>query len=203
MQALFLITQKRKPSTAVMEELKTILDDTKAGMDRCIAHTEGEFAKIRAGKASPSMLDSVSVDYYGTVTPLNQAANISTPDARTITVQPWDKSLIPAVEKAITDANLGLNPQNDGDLVRINVPPLTEERRKGLVKTVKEEAEHSKVSVRNERKNANERIKKAQKDGMAEDIAKGGENDVQDLTNQYIKKIDELVASKEKEIMTV
>ncbi len=186
-----------------MEELKTILDSTKEGMDKCIAHAENEFAKIRAGKASPNMLDSVSVDYYGTLTPINQAANISTPDARTITVQPWDKSLIAAIEKAITDANLGLNPQNDGEMVRINVPPLTEERRKGLVKNVKTEAENAKVTIRNVRKDGNERIKKAQKDGMAEDIAKDGENEVQDLTNQYIKKIDDLVTAKEKEIMTV
>lgn len=186
-----------------MEELKTILNETQDSMDKCIHHTENEFAKIRAGKATPSMLDGVSVDYYGTMTPLNQAANISTPDARTITVQPWDKSLIAAIEKAITDANLGLNPQNDGEMVRINVPPLTEERRKGLVKNVKADAEHAKVTIRNVRKEGNERIKKAQKDGMAEDVAKDGEAQVQQLTDKYIKKIDELTASKEKEIMTV
>lgn len=186
-----------------MEELNEILDNATAGMDKCIEHTKSEFAKIRAGKASASMLDGVSIDYYGTMTPLNQTANISTPDARTITIQPFDKSMTPDIEKAITDANLGLNPQNDGDLVRINVPPLTEERRKEFVKKVKAEAEQAKVTIRNERKDANEGIKKLQKDGLAEDAAKGGEADVQDLTNAYIKKIDDLVTVKEKEIMTV
>ncbi|HYG14656.1 MAG TPA: ribosome recycling factor [Bacteroidia bacterium] len=186
-----------------MEDLKTILDDAKNTMDKCIVHTEAEFAKIRAGKAMPNMLDSVSVDYYGAPTPLSQAANISTPDARTIVVQPWDKSLIGAIEKAITDANLGLNPQNDGIVVRINVPPLTEERRKVLVKNVKNDAENARITIRNIRKDANERLKKSQKDGMAEDIAKDGEAKVQVLTDQYIKKIDELFAAKEKEIMTV
>jgi len=186
-----------------MEELKTILDDTKANMEKAFKHTEAEFAKIRAGKAMPSMLDGLFVDYYGAPTPLGQAANISTPDARTILVQPWDKSLIGAIEKAITDANLGLNPQNDGTMVRINVPPLTEERRKLLVKNVKNDAEQARVAIRNLRKDSNERIKKSQKDGLPEDMAKDGENKVQQFTDQYIKKIDELCDVKEKEIMTV
>lgn len=172
-------------------------------MDKCIMHTEAEFAKIRAGRATPGMLDGISVDYYGAPTPMGQAANISTPDARTIVIQPWDKSLIGAIEKAITDANIGLNPQNDGLVVRLNVPPLTEERRKALVKNVKNDAEHARVTIRNIRKDANERLKKAQKDGMPEDTAKDGEAKVQVLTDQYIKKIDELIAIKEKEIMTV
>jgi ribosome recycling factor len=186
-----------------MEEIKTILDDTKAAMDRGIEHTESDFAKIRAGKAMPSMLDSIMVDYYGASTPLAQAANITTPDARTLVIQPWDKSLIGAIEKAITDSNLGFNPQNDGIVVRIVVPPLTEERRKALVKNVKNDAEQAKVTIRNIRKDSNERIKKSQKDGLAEDLAKDGEAKVQVLTDQYIKKIDDLMAAKEKEIMTV
>ncbi len=186
-----------------MEDLKTILDDTKVAMDKCISHTESDFAKIRAGKAMPAMLDSVVVDYYGAPTPLAQAANVTTPDARTLIVQPWDKSLISAIEKAITDANLGFNPQNDGAVVRIAVPPLTEERRKALVKNVKNDAEQAKVTIRNIRKDSNERLKKAQKDGMPEDVVKDGETKVQNITDQYIKKIDELMAAKEKEIMTV
>lgn len=186
-----------------MEELKTILDDTRASMDKCFAHAESEFSKIRAGKASPSMLDGIVVDYYGAPTPLAQAANVAAPDARTLTIQPWDKGLITAIEKAIKDSNMGLNPQNDGILIRLNVPPLTEERRKLLVKEVKNEAEQAKVTVRNIRKDSNERLKKSQKDGMAEDIAKDGEAKVQVLTDQFIKKIDELTVSKEKEIMTV
>lgn len=186
-----------------MEELKTILDDTRAGMDKCFAHAESEFSKIRAGKASPSMLDGIVVDYYGAPTPLAQAANVASPDARTLTIQPWDKGLINAIEKAIKDSNLGLNPQNDGVMIRLNVPPLTEERRKLLVKEVKNEAEQAKITVRNIRKDSNERLKKSQKDGMAEDIAKDGEAKVQVLTDQFIKKIDELTVVKEKEIMTV
>jgi ribosome recycling factor len=186
-----------------MEEVKTILDETKNSMDKCIQHTEVEFANIRAGKASPSMLDGLSIDYYGAMTPVSQAANITTPDARTIVIQPWDKGLIGAIEKAIIDSNLGLNPQNDGIMVRLNIPPLTEDRRKGLVKTVKAEGENAKVTIRNIRKDGNERIKKAQKDGLAEDLAKDGEAKVQVLTDQYIKKIDELLVIKEKEIMTV
>lgn len=186
-----------------MEDLKTILDGTKAAMDKCISHTESDFAKIRAGKAMPNMLDGVVVDYYGAPTQLSQAANITTPDARTIIVQPWDKSLISAIEKAITDANLGFNPQNDGSVVRIAVPPLTEERRKALVKNVKNDAEQAKVTIRNIRKDSNERLKKSQKDGMPEDVVKDGETKVQTITDQYIKKIDELMAAKEKEIMTV
>ncbi|TAF62992.1 MAG: ribosome recycling factor [Flavobacterium sp.] len=186
-----------------MEDLKTILDDTKSSMEKCILHTEAEFTKVRAGKASPNMLDGISVDYYGTMTQVAQAANVTTPDARTIVIQPWDKSLIGAIEKAIMESNLGLNPQNDGEVVRLNVPPLTEERRKTLVKTVKTEAENGKITIRNIRKDGNERIKKAQKDGLAEDLAKDGEGKVQVLTDQYIKKIDELLVVKEKEIMTV
>lgn len=185
------------------EDLKFILEDCKQQMEKAINHLNAEFAKLRAGKAMPNMLDGIMVDYYGAITPLSQAANINTPDARTIVIQPWDKSLIQAIEKAIMESNLGLNPQNDGVVVRLNVPPLTEERRKLLVKNVKAEAEAAKVGVRNVRKDSNEKIKKAQKDGMAEDEAKDGEAKVQQITDQYIVKVDELTAAKEKEIMTV
>src|SRR5690606_14324643 len=144
-----------------MNELISIeLDDCKDKMSKAVAHTESELTKIRAGKASPSMLDGISVDYYGSATPLSQVANINTTDARTIVVQPWEKSLINAIEKAITDANLGINPQNDGIVIRLNVPPLTEERRRDLVKKAKEETERGRVAIRNIRKDANESIKK-------------------------------------------
>lgn len=175
----------------------------KTAMEKCLVHTGNELAKIRAGKAMPSMLDSVTVDYYGSHMPLTQVANINTPDARTIVVQPWEKSMLEPIEKAIQDANLGFNPQNDGSIIRINVPPLTEERRKQLVKNVKHEGEQAKISIRNIRKDINEKIKKLQKEGLSEDEAKDGESRVQQHTDSYIVKIDQLIAQKEKEIMTV
>ena len=149
------------------------------------------------------MLEGINVDYYGASTPLNQAANVNSPDARTIVIQPWDKSLIGAIEKAIMESNLGLNPQNDGEVVRLNVPPLTEERRKQLVKTAKTEAENSKIAVRNIRKESNEKVKKLQKDGLAEDMAKDAEASIQQITDQFIARVDEVGVVKEKEIMTV
>lgn len=185
------------------EDVNELLNDTKAQMDKGIHHLSSEFLKMRAGKAMPSMLDGLMVDYYGAPTPLNQAANVSAPDARTLTIQPWDKSLIHPIEKAILESNLGLNPQNDGEIIRLNIPPLTEERRKSLVKAVKSEAEQAKVVIRTIRKDANEKIKKLQKDGMAEDDAKEGETRVQQITDQHIARIDELTAAKEKEIMTI
>ena len=187
----------------MIEETKPIIESTRAAMDKAIQHLASEFSKIRAGKASPAMLDGIHVDYYGASTPLNQAGNVSTPDARTIVIQPWDKSLITPIEKAILESNIGLNPQNDGQIIRLNVPPLTEERRKQLVKTMKAEAENGKVAIRNIRKDGNEKIKKLQKDGLAEDIAKDAENHIQQITDKFIAKVDELVAVKEKEIMTV
>lgn len=185
------------------EKVKKQLDDAKEHMSKAVDHVETELLKIRAGKASPQMLDGIVVDYYGTPTPLSQVANVNTPDARTIVVQPWEKSLIPAIEKAITDANLGINPQNDGTIVRLNVPPLTEERRKDLVKKVKSEGEEGKVAVRNIRKDANEKLKKLQKDGVSEDEVKVGENEIQKLTDSFIQKIDKHVEIKDKDIMTV
>lgn len=183
------------------EEIELIVDTAKEAMQNAITHLEKKFTNIRAGKASPAMLGSVLVEYYGSPTPLNQVGTVNTPDARTITVQPFEKSLISEIEKGIMNANLGFNPMNNGESVIINIPPLTEERRRDLVKQAKAEAEDSKVGVRNDRKQANNDLKKV--DGVSEDAIKNAEVDVQDLTDAYIKKIDDLLAIKEKEILTV
>jgi ribosome recycling factor len=185
------------------ELIKKQVTDAKAAMDRAIEHADGELNKIRAGKASPSMLDDVYVDYYGTATPLSQVGTVNTPDARTIVVQPWEKSLLTAIEKAIMEANLGVNPQNDGVIIRINVPPLTEERRRDLAKKAKGEAENGKIAIRNVRKDANEKIRKLKAEGVSEDEMKTGEAEIQKLTDAYIIKIDQLSDAKEKDIMTV
>lgn len=186
-----------------MEEIEFILDSTKESMTGSIAHLEKEFLNIRAGKATPAMLGGVFVDYYGSQTPLSQVANVNVPDARTITIQPWEKSMLQPIEKAIMVANLGFNPMNNGDNIIISVPPLTEERRRDLVKQAKSEAEDAKIGVRNARKDANNDIKKLEKEGVSEDACKSAEDDVQELTNSFIKKIDELLAVKEAEIMKV
>lgn len=183
------------------EEIKFILDTTKEAMDNAIKHLEKQFVNIRAGKASPAMLGSVMVNYYGSQTPLSQVANVNTPDGRTITVQPWEKNMLQEIERGIQIANLGFNPMNNGDLIIINVPPLTEERRRDLAKQAKAEAEDAKISVRSARKDANSEIKKLS--DYSEDIQKDAESDVQDLTDQYVKKVDETLEVKEKEIMTV
>jgi ribosome recycling factor len=172
-------------------------------MEMAIAHLEKELLHIRAGKANPAMLDSVHVDYYGSLTPLSQVSNISTPDPRTIAVQPWEKKMIPVIEKAIMAANLGFNPDNNGEVIRINIPPLTEERRKGLVKQAKNEGENAKISIRTARKNANEELKKLLKEGLPEDMEKDAEKEVQSYTDEFVKKIDILVSAKEKDIMTI
>lgn len=185
------------------ELIKKVLDDAKMSMDKAIEHCENEIAKIRAGKAMPSMLDGIMVDYYGNPTPLSQVANVNTPDARTLVIQPWEKTLIPEIEKAIMEANIGLNPQNDGTIVRLNVPPLTEERRRDLVKKVKEEAEKGRIAIRNIRKDANEKIKKLKSEGVSDDEMKTGEAEVQKLTDAYIVKVDKEAENKEKDIMTV
>ena len=185
------------------ELIKKQVADAKTLMDKAINHADSELNKIRAGKANPSLLDDVVVDYYGTPTPLSQIGSVNTPDARTIVVQPWEKSLLSAIEKAIKEANLGLNPQNDGIIIRINVPPLTEERRRDLVKKAKGEAETGKVAVRNIRKDANEKIKKLKTEGVSEDEIKVGEAEIQKLTDAYIAKVDQLSDAKEKDIMTV
>ena len=173
------------------EEIEFILDSTKESMEGSIAHLGKSFLNIRAGKASPAMLGSVFVDYYGSATPLSQVSKISVPDARTITLQPFEKNMLQAIEKAIMMANLGFNPMNNGDVVIISVPPLTEERRRELAKQAKAEAEAAKIGIRNARKDANTEIKKLEKEGTSEDVCKSAEDDVQNLTNAYIKKIDE------------
>ena len=183
------------------EEIRFILDAAKESMQAAIVHLEKEFIKIRAGKASPSMLSSVMVEYYGSQTPLSQIANINTPDGRTLSVQPWEKSMLQEIEKAIMNANLGFNPMNNGDFVIINVPPLTEERRIQLAKQAKAEAEHAKVGVRNARQEANKEIRDM--DDASEDAKKNAEMDVQDLTDKFILKIDDFLAAKEAEIMKV
>jgi ribosome recycling factor len=186
-----------------MEEIEFILDSTKESMNGSVAHLEKEFLNIRAGKATPQMLGGVFVDYYGSQTPLSQVANINVPDARTITVTPWEKSMLHPIEKAIMIANLGFNPMNNGDNIIISVPPLTEERRRDLVKQAKAEAEDAKIGIRNARKDANTEIKKLEKEGTSEDVCKKAEEDVQKLTDAYIKKIEEHLVIKEAEIMKV
>ena len=184
------------------EEVQINLDIAKDSMLESISRLEIALSKIRAGKANPQMLSTVKVDYYGVQTPLSQAANVSTSDAQTISVQPFDKSLIAEIENAITEANLGFNPSNNGEKVIINVPPLTEERRKALVRQAKSEIENAKVSVRNIRQKANDEMKKLGKDGLSEDIVRDAENSVQELTNIYSAKIDNIYSKKESDIMT-
>jgi ribosome recycling factor len=186
-----------------MEEIDFILESTEESMIGSIAHLEKEFLNIRAGKASPQMLGSVFVDYYGSQTPLSQVSNVNIPDARTITIQPYEKSMLHTIEKAIMVANLGFNPMNNGENIIINVPALTEERRRDLVKQAKAEAEDAKIGVRNARKDANTDIKKLEKEGTSEDICKSAEEDVQKLTDAFIRKVDEHLAAKEAEIMKV
>ncbi|MDA9844286.1 ribosome recycling factor [Flavobacteriaceae bacterium] len=182
------------------DEMNFIVDSAKESMDQAITHLEKEMLNIRAGKANPIMLSGVKVDYYGTLTPLSQIANISTPDARTLTVQPWEKNIIGDIEKAILIANLGLNPMNNGESIIINIPALTEERRRDLAKLAKSEAENAKIGIRSARKDANDEIKKSE---ASEDIQKNYEIDIQNLTDQYIKNVDEIFSIKEKEILTV
>lgn len=185
------------------EEINFIIDEAKESMQNSVAHLEKSFLNIRAGKASPQMLGSVFVDYYGSQTALSQVANINIPDARTISVTPWEKSMLHPIEKAIMIANLGFNPMNNGDMIIINIPALTEERRRELAKQAKSEAEDAKISIRNARKDANNDIKKQEKEGTAEDICKIAEENVQKLTDSFIKNIDEVLAVKEAEIMKV
>ena len=183
------------------EEIKFILESAKESMEKALTHLEKEFVNIRAGKASPSMLGSITVDYYGTQTPLAQVANVNTPDGRTITVQPWEKSMLQDIEQAIMAANLGFNPMNNGESVIINVPPLTEERRRELAKQAKSEAEDAKISIRGSRKDANNELKKLSE--ISEDLKKNTETDIQEMTDVKIKTVDALFTVKEKEILTV
>jgi ribosome recycling factor len=187
----------------MQEEVDFILEHTEEKMKAAIAHLEKELLHVRAGKASPAMLDGVLVEYYGSLTPLSQVANISTPDARTVAIQPWEKNLIPVIEKAIMNANLGFNPDNNGEIIRINVPVLTEERRRDLVKQAQQEGENAKVSIRSVRKDANESLKKLLKEGLSEDLEKDGEAEVQRLTDEFGVTVENLVKTKEKDIMTI
>jgi len=186
-----------------MEEIKFYLDDAKDSMQKAIKHTEFELTKVRAGKASPNMFDGLMIEYYGALTPIQQIASVTTPEARTIAIKAYEKSMITTIEKAIRDANMGFNPQNDGDTIRINIPPLTEERRRDLVKQVKAEGESGKVRIRKIRQETNDELRKLLKDGASEDEVKKAEEIVQTLTNETVVKLDALLAAKEKELMTV
>ena len=185
------------------EELDLIKMDTESIMKKAISHLEAELVKIRAGKANPNMLDGIVAEYYGSPTPISQIANISVLDARTISVQPWERNMLQPIERAIIASNIGINPQNDGNFIRLFLPPLTEERRKELVKRCNAEGENGKVSIRNIRRDSIEQIKKLQKDGLSEDAAKEAEIEMQELTNRYISLIEKHLEAKEKEIMVV
>ena len=185
------------------EDLSLVLDDAEDSMKKAISHLESELTKIRAGKASPTMLDGINVDYYGSPTAINQVANVSILDAKTVSIQPWEKNMLAPIERAIMQANIGITPQNDGNQIRLFLPPLTEERRKELVKKAGGEGEQSKVAIRNIRRDAIEQVKKLQKDGLSEDAAKDAEKTIQDLTDKFIVLVDKHLAAKEKEMMTV
>jgi ribosome recycling factor len=185
------------------EDISAIIADGEDHMKKAIGHLEAELVKIRAGKANPQMIDGIVVDYYGSPMPINQVANISVMDARTLSIQPWEKNMLQPIERAIIAANIGINPQNDGNLIRLFLPPLTEERRKELVKKCQAEGEHSKVAIRNIRRDAIEHIKKLQKNGLSEDKAKDAEAGVQQVTDKFISMVDKHLSSKEKEIMSV
>jgi len=185
------------------EDVQLVYEMTQEKMDKALEHLDSELSRIRAGKANIHILDGIMVDYYGAMTPLNQVSNISTPDAKTIAIQPWEKKMIDPIEKAIQQANIGINPINNGELIRLIIPPLTEERREALVKQVKNEGENARVSIRNSRREANEEYKQMQKQGLAEDDAKRAEDNIQELTNEYAEKIDKIVEAKEEDIMTI
>jgi len=185
------------------DDVTLILEDAQDSMQKALNHLETELIKIRAGKANPQMLEGLTVDYYGSPTPLNQVGNVSVMDARTLTIQPWEKNMLQPIERAIINANLGVTPQNDGNIIRLFMPPLTEERRKEFVKRANAEGEQSRVAVRSIRRDAIEHIKKLQKDGLSEDEAKDAEKRMQDLTDKFIGLVDKHLATKEKEIMSV
>ncbi|OQY01005.1 MAG: ribosome recycling factor [Bacteroidetes bacterium 4572_117] len=185
------------------EEVELILEDTEDNMKNALAHLDKALGKIRAGKANPRMLEGVHVDYYGSLTPISQVANIGTSDARTIVIQPWEKQMIAPIEKAIMAANLGLNPDNNGEVIRLNIPMLTEERRTLLVKQVRNEGEEAKISLRNSRRDANEMLKKMKDDGLSEDMEKRATDKVQKLIDVYYVKVEEQIKEKEKDIMTI
>jgi ribosome recycling factor len=185
------------------EELHKISSQALDLMEKAIIHLETELVKVRAGKATPGIVDGINVDYYGNPTPISQVGNVSVADARTLTIQPWEKNMLQPIERAIINANIGLTPQNDGNIIRLFMPPLTEDRRKELVKKAHVEGEHSKVAVRNIRRDAMEHIKKLQKNGLSEDLCKDAEKNIQETTDRFITLVDKHLAAKEKEIMTV
>jgi len=185
------------------EEVELVIEETKDRMQKALDHLEHELARLRAGRATPALLDGITVDYYGVNSPLAQVSNINTPDPKTILIQPWEKNMLGIIEKAIMAANIGLTPINNGDIIRINIPPLTEERRHQLVKQVRNEGETAKISLRNARKWANDELKKMLKDGLPEDIEKDGTNKIQEMINEFSSKVDKVMEIKEKEVMTV
>jgi ribosome recycling factor len=187
----------------MQEEVDLIIDDAADSMKKAIAHLESELLKIRAGKVSPNMVDGIMVEYYGAPTPINQVANVTVQDARTLTIQPWEKNMLGQIDRAILGANIGVTPQNDGVQIRLFMPPLTEERRKELVKKASGEGEHAKVAIRNIRRDAIEQIKKLQKDGLSEDAAKDAEAGIQETTDKYIALVEKHLTAKEKEMMTI
>lgn len=185
------------------EDIQMIHDMAKEGMEKAIEHLDNELMRIRAGKANVHILDGILVEYYGNPTPLNQVSNVSTPDAKTIMIQPWEKAMIDPIEKAIMNSNVGITPINNGEVIRLMIPQLTEERRRDLVKQVKGEGENARVSIRNSRRDANDEYKQMQKDGLSEDLAKDAEAEIQKLTDQYTEKVEKIVAAKEEDIMTI
>jgi ribosome recycling factor len=185
------------------EDVASIISTSEDNMTKAISHLESELVKIRAGKANPQMLDGLVVDYYGSPMPINQVANVSVMDARTLSIQPWEKNMIQPIERAIIAANIGVTPQNDGALIRLYLPPLTEDRRKELVKKCQAEGEHSKVAIRNIRRDAIEHVKRLQKNGLSEDASKDAETNIQQVTDKYISAVEKHLAAKEKEIMAV
>jgi len=185
------------------EDVQLVYEMTRERMDKAIEHLDNELVRIRAGKANVHILDGIMVDYYGTPTPLNQVSNISTPDAKNILIQPWEKSMIDKIERAIQNSSVGITPMNNGEVIRLTIPQLTEERRRTLVKQVKNEGENARVSVRNSRRDANDEYKQMQKEGLSEDDAKLAEDNIQKLTDEYIEKIDKIVEAKEEDIMTI
>ena len=199
----FIFVTKLQNYLSMEEEVQLYLEDAREKMDKALGHLKDELLRVRAGKATPNILDGIVVEYYGVKSPLNQVANVNTPDAKTIAIQPWDKTMIESIEKAIMAANIGLTPANNGEIIRINIPALTEERRRTLVKQIKNMGENTKVSIRNTRHETNDELKRLQKEGLAEDLAKDAENEVQKITSEFSNLVDDVVAAKEKDIMTV
>lgn len=185
------------------EDVQLIYEMSLERMEKAVDHLETELSRIRAGKANIHILDGIMVEYYGTMTPLNQVSNISTPDPKTIAIQPWEKNMIDPIERAIQQANIGITPANNGELIRLSIPPLTEERRRDLVKQVKNEGENARVSIRNTRRDANDELKQLQKDGLSEDETKRGEDKIQEITDEHVEKVDKIIEAKEEDIMTI